>query len=98
MTDQITLKNTIKERGDCAMNTDTIIISTHADFMGEFDSHTVGLYQKYAAENLAALGYADVIFDSNQQTYSINAPISRSSDEYRELEDAIEAAWLRVIA
>ena len=76
---------------------DTITVSTHEDFMSDFDEATVELYKKYVQKNLAELGHSDVVFDENQRTYSIIAPISRSSDEYRDIEDALEAAWTHAV-
>jgi len=76
---------------------DTITISTHKDFMGDADEYIVELYKKYAKKNLLKLGYSDIEFSETQNTYSINAPISNASDEYRDMEDALEDAWTHAL-
>ena len=42
------------------MNNQTIIVSTHVDFMGELDLITVQRYKRFVNENLSKLGYNDV--------------------------------------
>jgi len=77
---------------------DTIInVSVHNDFIGEIDIKTLELYKIYAKKELAILGYNNIVFDENQQTYSIAASISISSNEYRDIEDALEDAWIHAI-
>ena len=75
---------------------ETIIVSTHKDFMGELDDETIELYKKYAKENLAELGY-DVVFDDNLNTYNCITPFSWSSNEYRDISDDLEAAWIHAV-
>ena len=79
------------------MINETVTISTHEDFMGEAGEEIVTLYKIYAKENLEKLGYDDIEFNDRQNTYSVDAPISRSSDEYRNIEDAIGPAWAHAL-
>ena len=79
------------------MINETVTISTHEDFMGDANEEIVELYKKNATANLAELGYNDVDFDERQNTYSVDAPMSRSSDEYRDIEDALESAWSQAL-
>ncbi len=79
-------------------NNKTIIISTHKDFMGELGEEEVEAYCRYAKEYLKKLGYTDIECSDLLQTYCCDAPVTRGSNEYADIEDALESAWNRAIA
>ena len=76
----------------------TIIVSTHIDFMGDLPLMDVHRYMKFARAYLAEIGYTDVEFDNNLNTYNCKTPFSMGSDEYQEIEDTLDSAWARAVS